>query len=535
MAPGPRGRTWWLWGVMTTPGEDPGAAGTHGGTERAEPDGSVEAVQDESDACGLFQVSAGLVPSWEELIETLGRWWDAGRQVDGAIAMVRALAGRRQDRAYSRWVHGPLETLQIGFGESSWTNEEETPPDFFAWATEVEHILHLCFLRDVSRGLVPGIPAQQPRDDDSEGVQLMERGRRGGERHRGRHRSRTREGRDDADRGEEHGWGEGWADRGRSARGSGHGPTGSADGGRAGSGATADRIARHLERAPWRCAQRPRPTKTEAEARSSGSTGPAEANASDEDVDMTLTFYPRAPRNADDGVDIWRYLLGLCVSDLPRGRSTVPAGGPLVPDDRAEYIREVLRGLTMDQQIIMTSAFVTTIRALMYEVGVIMHIASLSEPVALDPTTDEEPGPAETRRDRGDHTSLLQMEVETGTLEAGVNLVQMDLSRVYGVVLRLQGALERASAEVAGSRARVLLEKLRTQRGCGVLRDIELFNQLEALLVAVAGTGGQGETSEGAGSATEASDWSAQWWKAFGAFALSGGDRVGLCGADSGE
>ena len=104
---------------------------------------------------------------------------------------------------------------------------------------------------------------------------------------------------------------------------------------------------------------------------------------------MTLTFYPRAPRDADDGVDIWRYLLGLCVSDLPRGRSTVPAGGPLVPDDRAEYIREVLRGLTMDQQIIMTSAFVTTIRALMYEVGVIMHVASLSEPVALDPTTDE--------------------------------------------------------------------------------------------------------------------------------------------------
>ena len=245
---------------------------------------------------------------------------------------------------------------------------------------------------------------------------------------------------------------------------------------------------------------------------------------------MTLTFYPRAPRNADDGVDIWRYLLGLCVSDLPRGRSTVPAGGPLVPDDRAEYIREVLRGLTMDQQIIMTSAFVTTIRALMYEVGVIMHIASLSEPVALDPTTDEEPGPAGTRRDRDDHTSLLQMEVETGTLDAGVNLVQMDLSRVYGVVLRLQGALEGASAEVAGSRARVLLEKLRTQRGCGVLRDIELYNQLEALLVAVAGAGGQGEASEGAGSATEARDWSAHWWKALAPLLCQGETASGSAG-----
>ena len=246
-------------------------------------------------------------------------------------------------------------------------------------------------------------------------------------------------------------------------------------------------------------------------------------NASDEDVDMTLTFYPRAPRNADDGVDIWRYLLGLCVSDLPRGRSTVPAGGPLVPDDRAEYIREVLRGLTMDQQIIMTSAFVTTIRALMYEVGVILHIASLGEPVALDPTTDEEPGPAEARRERDDHTSLLQMEVDTGTL-------QMDLSRVYGVVLRLQGALEGASAEVAGSRARVLLEKLRTQRGCGVLRDIELFNQLEALLVAVVGTGGQGEAPEGAGSATEASEWSAHWWKALAPLLCQGETASGSAG-----
>ena len=184
----------------------------------------------------------------------------------------------------------------------------------------------------------------------------------------------------------------------------------------------------------------------------------------------------------------------------------------------------------MDQQIIMTSAFVTTIRALMYEVGVIMHIASLSEPVALDPTTDEEPGPAETRRDRDDHTSLLQMEVETGTLDAGVNLVQMDLSRVYGVVLRLQGALEGASAEVAGSRAQVLLDKLRTQRGCGVLRDIELYNQLEALLVAVAGAGGQGEASEGAGSATEARDWSAHWWKALAPLLCQGETASGSAG-----
>ena len=128
---------------------DPGIRDT-----RVMPERVLEEEQEEDDGSGLFQVTSRLVPSWEALIERLGRWWDEGRQVAGAVAMVRAIARNRQEHAYGQWLRRPLESLNVGFGDGTWMNTDRTPPDFYEWALEIEHILHRCFLTTTGRPAV---------------------------------------------------------------------------------------------------------------------------------------------------------------------------------------------------------------------------------------------------------------------------------------------------------------------------------------------------------------------------------------------
>eukprot|EP00439_Symbiodinium_sp_Y106_P047020 s2964_g6.t1 len=337
----------------------------------------------------------------------------------------------------------------------------------------------------------------------------MERGRRGGERHRGGARSRTK------DHGPEEEEGDGrrsWESRSSTTRAPRAGRVATArdeGSGRPGR-SMLERVARHLERAPWRCAQRPRPPAAGSGA--CGTSGAASGSGDVEEVNTTLAFFPEAPRDADAGVDVWRYILGICVADLPRGRTTIPDGGPVIPDDRATYIRDVLQGYSMEQQIIMTSAFVTMVRALLYEVGVIMHVASMEE-VVLDPE-DEEDGPTADGRDVDDHSAMMQLEMHTHPEEEWVSLVQLDLSRVYGVVLRLQGVLEGPTVESASRRAVHLLHRLRELRGRCLPRDLELYNQLEALLVAVGGSEGPASGRTDGAPSDEGRDWADHWWKA---------------------
>ena len=445
-------------------------------------------------------------PDWCLLGRPSSRGWGAGGMK--AIAMVRAIARNRQEHAYGQWLRRPLESLSVGFGDGLWMNEDRTPPDFYEWALEIEQILHMCYLRDSSRGLVP-TSGMNDRHNDTEGIQLMERGRRGGERHRGGARSRTRE------HGPEEEAGEGrrsWESRRSAARTPRAGRVATArkeDPGRPGR-SMPERVARHLERALWRCAQRPRPPATSSGA--SGTSGAASGSGEVEEVNITMAFFPEAPRDADAGVDVWRYILGICVADLPRGRTTIPDGGPVIPDDRATYIRDVLQGYTMEQQIIMTSAFVTMVRALLYEVGVIMHVASMEE-VVLDPEDDDD-GPAADGHGVDDHSAMMQLETHTHPAGEGLNLVQLDLSRVYGVVLRLQGVLEGPTVESASRRAVHLLQRLRELRGRCLPRDLELYNQLEALLVAVGGTEGPASGRTDGPPSEEGRDWAEHWWKA---------------------
>ena len=60
-----------------------------------------------------------------------------------------------------------------------------------------------------------------------------------------------------------------------------------------------------------------------------------------------------------------------------KGWEVIGAGGPPIPDNRAEWIVEVLRGYTAQQQMIMRMALVTTFRALLSELGWAMHVASM--------------------------------------------------------------------------------------------------------------------------------------------------------------
>ena len=69
---------------------------------------------------------------------------------------------------------------------------------------------------------------------------------------------------------------------------------------------------------------------------------------------MVTSFTPAGRRDSDEAVDVWRYLLGIGTSDLPQGREVIGAGGPLLPDNRADC--------STQQQLLMTIGLVTTVR-----------------------------------------------------------------------------------------------------------------------------------------------------------------------------
>ena len=116
---------------------------------------------------------------------------------------------------------------------------------------------------------------------------------------------------------------------------------------------------------------------------------------------------------------------------------------------------------------------VTTVRALMTELGWAMHAASLVE-VVLDPETDE---------DQGEETGLLQVEA--------VSFVQQVVTRAYSILQKLQAELEGPSLGLARLRAKRLRKKLRKLRSDTPLGDPELADRVDALCVVVeeAGSG----------------------------------------------
>ncbi|CAE7294318.1 unnamed protein product [Symbiodinium sp. CCMP2592] len=434
--------------------------------------GSVQAdhIDDEGNGeeTGLFQLRAADIPTWESLVEQLGEWWDEGMQVGEAICMVRGISEGRRDDLYLRWLRGPLGSLGMDIVHSEHTSYEVGPPNFFRWAETIEGILWRCFCRDREQGTLQG-DAEVDRNMVAEGglarsaemtevidvesvevvktwkvdvivVVLVPAQRR----------KKPEEFKPKPTR----------PSRASGCGSSTDGPRGS------GAGSSTDR-------------------PSERDGRPGSST----------DFDMSMTFFPNGPRDTDEGVDIWRYILGICTTDLPRGLATVPNGGPFISDDRADYIAEVLRGYTVHQQLLMTISLVTAVRAIMHELGAVMHAASLVE-VELDGSDRDE----------------VAVEVRDDDDEGHTSLVQLEATKVYGLVQHLQRELEGPSPGLARLRAANLHERLRRIRRVPGQLDVDLIDQAEALCVAVEDTGRRHVPTGFLSEPSQVDEWASQWW-----------------------
>ncbi|CAE6963578.1 unnamed protein product [Symbiodinium sp. CCMP2592] len=427
-------------------------------------DGVDEAGEEgEPDEGALFQTGMDPRPTrrWEDLIEQFWVWWEEERATGIAIMMLRRLAQSRADAAYRRWVIRPCNTLGAGIPNSAGETEDTSPADFMQWAIEAEETLYAIFNRETDD--------EGEQDGDATGFMERERGRRGGERHRGRGRSRsmTRHAADrDRPRGRERGRDE--PDRGGLLAGL------------------------DLLRAQVLVEM----------AVEVGDGGVHAGEPRFDDFNATMLFFPTGPHDSDAGVDIWRYLLGIGTSDLPRGREVIGAGGPLIPDNRADWMVEVLREYTTQQQMLMTIALVTTVRALLTELGQIMHQASL-----VEVNLDEEPA---GERGREGHDGD---EEDTGLMQLGaVMLVHGGYTVTYGIMQSLQKELEGPSPGLARLRALNMRKQLRELRAVAKVEERELADQLDALCVVTA-EAGKGHTHDGfLASEEQLNAWTWAWF-----------------------
>ncbi|CAE7660314.1 Clcn7, partial [Symbiodinium sp. CCMP2456] len=225
-------------------------------------------------------------------------------------------------------------------------------------------------------------------------------------------------------------------------------------------------------------------------------------------VNVDFTVFPRAPRTTDQGLEVWRHLLGIASFGNPSS-PPVARGGPFIPDDRAEYMHEVLGGFNTQEQAFMTLALITAIRALLTELGQILHAASMVDVLVEDHGHDE------------DEDSTLMLQIWSEVAEEGQligddsSFVQKEVIPASGIVQRLQRALEECQPGVARLRAASLRVRVGEGRGamCGDLGQ-ELLNHVDALCVATSSSVGN-EIAEGfAAKPEEVEEWTWHWWQA---------------------
>ena len=423
-------------------------------------------------------------------MELFWGWFQENRQVGLAVGMVRRFLHARGDANYVAWSGPAVGALAAGIPQSEGMEFALTPEDFYVWATEVESILFAAYTAEQGAARVPHRGSAGGMAMDNDEAAFMERGRRGGERQRRGDRSRScRETEARRRRGA------------RACRGSGgtrETPKPKARPGRGGNG---------LATAPWRRAEP-----------ATGSEGPAMVATAVEGAPAgpsgEFAFVPAPPRDNDDSVDVWRYLLGIDREALPNGEETTGQDRPFFPPARADYIRTVVAGYTSTQQGLMTLGLLTALRAMLSELGNILHLASYVEvPLDAPPPAAEEPAGEPDPDDGGesDSTMWLQLLVETVPAE-GVVLVQKDVNLVSSLVLRLQDALMGGDAGLSRLRAahfRGRLRKLRLDANV----DGSVADQLEAVCV-VAEEAGSGTCAMGYHAMeAQVAEWTWSWWR----------------------
>ena len=457
------------------------------------PSEAVEDKPDEPDVSSLFQATRPHVRTWEELMDVFWGWFEEGRQVGLAVQMVRRFVQDRDQEDYVEWSQPAVAALAAGIPVSSGVSYELSPADFYLWATEVETILYQASQQGNPRGQ-PDNAVNTGHEMETEQLDLMERGRRGGERQR-------RSNRGDRSRSDH-------APRRRRRQGA---PASGATGaGTARGSRPANRTAEHLRAAPWRTA---RPEVREAR-RGGGVAGvPAAAEGMCEAASSSsgpLSFRPAPPRDNDECVDIWRHLLGVDTTALPNGQETTSQDGPFIPDPRAEYIRTVLAGFSAQQQALMTLGLLTAFRAMMAELGVVLHAASFVEvvPEGVADGTEEND---ESEEDDGIPTLMLQLDAHL-LQEDGISLVQRDASVIAGALSRLQDALAGPDAGVSRLRAAHLRHRVHRLRLNSYV-EASVSDQVEALCVVTEAAGESAPARGYLALEDQVAEWSWSWWR----------------------
>ena len=440
-------------------------------------------LQGESDDVGLFQTARPGARTWEELMEVFWNWFEADRQVGMAVGMVRRFVEARDDAAYAEWSVSAVQALGAGIPNSGGTEFALTPEDFYVWATEVEATLFRAYTQEQLRHGPTDGGVGATDGPDGEEVAMMERGRRGGERQRRNDRSRS------CRRVESR--------RRRSARASGSsGPV-------AGAAAATGRAPgpeEALRAAPWRAG---------TAAGTSVATASSEAGTTARVSGDEFGFVPVAPRDNDDCVDTWRFLLGVDVHALPQGRETTARDQPFFPPERADYVRRVIAGFTATQQGLMTLGLLTALRAMLSELGNILHLASYVEvPVDEAPADAAEPEP---EAEESDDTLWMQLELEV--VEGGaMTLVQRDVNLITSLLVRFQDAITGGDLGLARLRAEHFRHRLHRLR-LGALVDASVADQFEAVCV-VAEEAGAGVAAMGYHALEpQVAEWTWHWWR----------------------
>ncbi|CAE7247175.1 unnamed protein product, partial [Symbiodinium sp. CCMP2456] len=220
--------------------------------------------------------------------------------------------------------------------------------------------------------------------------------------------------------------------------------------------------------------------------RAGGGTHASEAAASSAPSNTSSRPMPPERLEEAQGVDAWRFLLGIDVENFEAGHDVVAAGRPLLPDFSSAMIRETVAQYDAHDRAVMTVAFMRFLRMLMAEVmvaferGLQVGAASDRNEVLVDVLLEDEAS--------GDETGLMQLGKPVQTEDADeVNLMQREMAnraeRWSRALIRLQKEL--ISQTPAKQRSHVHQLRARLFNRVDVNNWSEEEDQLFALLTAM--------------------------------------------------
>ena len=466
-------------------------------------EGSEQEVQD-TDGTSLFQLGARDT-TWADLMEQLWTWFEAGLQVEIALAMLRQRTLERRESAYTTWVEGPLRTVGAGVDETTRASTDTTPPMFYRWSQRVEAHLYAAYIREEI------LAREEQQGDESS---MMDRGRRGGRR-RGRSHTPRRD----------RGWHRPGDRRERvteevrylgGGRSSGSRPAHANTnlwsrethrGDPPSSGRACLRRDRDAGRGSTAPVDHDKDDGVEPGSEpASGSGGPGPSRGDMVPVVNEAAGIPdlSAPMTVAQAVDMWRYLL-FAKDTYTNPRGPVPLSWLPLPMLRDVQVH--LESMSQHNLAIMTVGLMTMLRYLMAELSQTMDFAQVVMNSRADPTDfveldADEPEPEDDGR--GDVTSMMQSFFATSGKDS------MD-RRWARAILRLHKELEGQAKPMRTRSLAILRSSMPTLMLS--LSATAWMAQLQAVLVA-----SQEDCEDTEGGTHPPDEWIRGWIKEIGEF-----------------